>query len=60
MAKLKFSNLTAFNEFLKYQIEYIETFGQDWAIMSELENPYDLAEILEGIDREYGENFTYV
>jgi hypothetical protein len=62
MATLKFHDLTKFNEFLKNHIDLVESFGRDTAVLAEEpeSSPYDNAELLEGIDYEYGAYFTYV
>jgi hypothetical protein len=62
MVTLKFHNLTKFNEFLKYHIDLVESFSQNTAVIAEELNSstYDRWELLEGIDYEYGNYFTYI
>lgn len=62
MIKLKFHDLAKFNAFLKSHIDLIESFDQYSAVLIESElgkTAYDVAEILEGIDQEFGSGFTY-
>lgn len=63
MIKLKFHNLAKFNEFLKAHIDLVKSFDRYSVVLIESElgsNAYDVAEILEGIDQEFGEGFNYV
>jgi hypothetical protein len=62
MVTLKFHDLALFKEFLKRHIKLVESFNQNTAVLIEKpgSSPYDNAELLEGIDYEFGKGFTYV